>query len=422
MDFCRMFFLPLQDRNMPIPEHINIADFNYDLPADRIAQRPLSVRDASRLLVYRNREISDHQFASIDSVIPHGSLIVFNDTKVVRARLKFIKSSGGMIEIFCLEPLSSSTDLQQAFLQTASCRWNCLVGNLKKWKSEVLVKPLEEQGGWLKAERKANLGDGCFEIGFSWEPSSKTFSEILEFAGKVPLPPYIHRDSDEEDARRYQTLFATHQGSVAAPTAGLHFTQNTMESLLKRDCRVDKVTLHVGLGTFRPVSVPDIRQHSMHSEAINVGLSTLRNLRNSFDYPLIAVGTTSARTLESLYWMGVKALHHPQSEINKVEQWVPYETEPSMLPSTVESLDALILHFASRNLQELRGSTSLIIVPGYTFRLVTGLITNFHMPQSTLLLLVAAFAGDDWKDAYKHALNKGYRFLSYGDACIFLQK
>ena len=407
---------------MPIPEYINVADFNYELPADRIAQRPLSMRDASRLLVYRNGEISDNHFASIASVIPRGSLMVFNDTKVVRARLRFAKPSGGMIEIFCLEPLSSSTDLQQAFLQTASCRWNCLVGNSKKWKSEILVKPLEEQGGWLKAERKANLGDGCFEIGFSWEPSFKTFSEILEVAGKVPLPPYISRDSDEEDAGRYQTLFATHQGSVAAPTAGLHFTQNTMESLLKRDCQVDRVTLHVGLGTFRPVSVHDIRQHSMHSELITVKLSTLQNLRRSLDGPLTAVGTTSARTLESLYWLGLKAIEHPQSEINRVNQWDPYETDPSLLPTTAESLDALILHLASRSLQEMRGSTSLIIVPGYTFRLVTGLITNFHMPQSTLLLLVAAFAGNGWKDVYKHALDKGYRFLSYGDACIFLQK
>ncbi|MEI6884597.1 MAG: S-adenosylmethionine:tRNA ribosyltransferase-isomerase [Bacteroidota bacterium] len=407
---------------MPIPEYINIADFNYELPADRIAQRPLSMRDASRLLVYRNGEISDNHFASIASVIPRGSLMVFNDTKVVRARLRFAKSSGGMIEIFCLEPMTPTANLQLAFTQTFSCTWNCLVGNSKKWKDEVLIKPLGEPGTWLKAERKANLGDGCFEIGFSWEPSSKTFSEILEVAGKVPLPPYIHRDSDEDDASRYQTMFASNEGSVAAPTAGLHFTGTTIENLLKHDCRIDKVTLHVGLGTFRPVSVADIREHRMHSELINVSLSTLKNLRNSIDHPLIAVGTTSARTLESLYWMGVKALQHPQSVINKVEQWEPYETDSSFLPTTAESLDALILHLASRNLKEIWGSTCLIIVPGYKFRLVTGLVTNFHMPQSTLLLLVAAFAGNGWKDVYKHALDKGYRFLSYGDACIFLQK
>lgn len=407
---------------MPFPGHINIDDYAYDLPAESIAQRPLSVRDASRLLVYRDGQISDQQFSSIDSVIPEGSLLVFNNTKVVRARLKFDKASGGIIEIFCLEPLAPSTDLQIAFLQTSSCRWNCLVGNSKKWKDEVLVKPLEEHGGWLKAERKASLGDGCFEIAFSWDPPSKTFSAILELAGKVPLPPYIHRDSDEEDADRYQTMFATFEGSVAAPTAGLHFTPEIMERLGKRNCREERVTLHVGLGTFRPVSVSDIREHEMHSESITVSLSSLTRLRDSLGSPVIAVGTTSARTLESLYWLGVKALQHPQSLINKVEQWDPYETDPALLPATAESVDALILHLTSRNLKEIRGNTSLIILPGYTFRIINGLITNFHMPRSTLLLLIAAFAGNGWKDAYMHAIERGYRFLSYGDACIFLRK
>jgi len=401
---------------------VNITDYNYDLPADNIAQRPLGQRDASRLLVCRDGQVSDAQFSEIDKLIPAGSLLVFNDTRVVRARLKFFKASGGAVEIFCLEPLSPSSDLQLAFQQTSACRWNCLVGNSKKWKDGILMMQLPHTEGWLKAERMASLGDGCFDIAFSWSPASLTFSEVLETAGRVPLPPYIHRDPDKEDTGRYQTVYAKFEGSVAAPTAGLHFTEEILERIRDRGCREEKLTLHVGLGTFRPVSVTDIRDHRMHNEIIAVRLQTLKILRDSLSQPVIAVGTTSARTLESLYWMGVKAIAHPQSVINKVDQWDPYETDPTLLPTAAESLDALILHLESRNLDELRGSTSLIIVPGYVFRIMSGLITNFHMPQSTLLMLIAAFAGDSWKEAYAHALSKGYRFLSYGDACMFLRK
>jgi len=407
---------------MAIPSGIYISDYNYDLPADRIAQRPLGVRDASRLLVYRDGRITDSRFSGIDRLIPEGSLLVFNDTKVVRARLLFTRSTGGIIEIFCLEPVSPSTDLQLALQQGSGCTWNCLVGNSKKWKNEILIKSLDDQGGLLKAKRTASSGDGCFEIEFSWEPAYRSFSDILMAAGQVPLPPYILRDSDEEDAGRYQTVYARCEGSVAAPTAGLHFTKELLERLGKCNCREETVTLHVGLGTFRPVSVADVSEHIMHRESISVKLSTLRNLRGSLEKPVIAVGTTSARTLESLYWLGVKAKTNPQTIINQVKQWEPYEQAGSGLPTAKESLDGLITHMESLGLNEIHAVTSLIIVPGYVFRIVNGLVTNFHMPQSTLLLLIAAFAGDGWREAYKHALANSYRFLSYGDACMFLQK
>jgi len=407
---------------MILPGSINIADYTYELPADRIAQEPLQNRDASRLLVFREGQILDEKFSGIASLIPEGSTLVFNDTKVVRARLLFTKSTGGLIEIFCLEPLAPSRDLQMAFSRKGSCRWSCLVGNSKKWKTEILVKYMDDEGGWLKAERKTSLGDGCFGIGFSWEPSNLTFSEVLAAAGKVPLPPYIFREPGDEDIDRYQTVYARHEGSVAAPTAGLHFTKDILDRLKARQCAEMKVTLHVGLGTFRPVNVPDIRKHIMHREAITVDLGTLRSLRDRLDKPVIAVGTTSARTLESLYWLGVKATAHPHAETLTTDQWDPYEMNSKGLPSAEESLDALISFVEYKGLDKYQGSTSLIIVPGYRFRMVNTLVTNFHMPQSTLLLLIAAFAGDGWKDAYSHALASGYRFLSYGDACMFFGK
>ncbi|MCX6281062.1 MAG: S-adenosylmethionine:tRNA ribosyltransferase-isomerase [Bacteroidetes bacterium] len=405
---------------MELPPEINIKDYHYDLPADRIAQRPAGKRDASRLLVSRDGLITDEQFGRIASLIPEGSLLVFNDTKVVRARLLFSKSTGGEIEIFCLEPLSPTVDFQLAFQQETGCRWSCLVGNSKKWKDEALIKTLDEKGSWLKAERKSNLSDGCFEIEFSWAPSSLNFSEVLLRAGSIPLPPYINRDSDDEDAIRYQTVYAKYEGSVAAPTAGLHFSEDLLEQLGTLNCIIEKLTLHVGLGTFRPVTVANVLDHIMHSEIFNVKLSTLRSLRNQVSSPVIAVGTTSARTLESLYWLGAKVIAHPQSEINTVNQWDPYQPDDSELPRITEALDALIWYMEQSSLLEFHGSTSLIIVPGYKFRVLTGLITNFHMPRSTLLLMIAAFAGDDWKKAYSHALENGYRFLSYGDACMFL--
>ena len=407
---------------MELPVEIKITDYNYKLPADRIAQRPLQERDASRLLLWKDGRISDEHFSAVDSLIPEGSLLVFNDTKVVRARLMFAKSSGGAIEVFCLEPLSPSVDFQLAFQQGSPCRWSCLVGNKKKWKDEPLRRSLDDKGSWLMAERKSNLSDGCFEIEFSWSPSSLSFSQVLMMAGSIPLPPYIDRESDDEDVSRYQTVYAKHEGSVAAPTAGLHFTKDIFERLRKRHCREESLTLHVGLGTFRPVSVTNVRDHIMHNEPFVIKLSTLKALRNSLGSTIIAVGTTSARTLESLYWLGVKAAANPGTEIKQMNQWFPYETLDPDLPSPAEALDALILYFETKGLSEYHGSTSLIIVPAYTFRLVKGLITNFHMPQSTLLLLVAAFAGTGWKDAYTHALSNGYRFLSYGDACMFLQK
>ncbi|MEI7490384.1 MAG: S-adenosylmethionine:tRNA ribosyltransferase-isomerase [Bacteroidota bacterium] len=405
---------------MDLPKGIPITDYNYDLPADRIAQRPPGRRDASRLLVYRDGLIEDRQFSEIDGLIPEGSLVVFNDTKVVRARILFAKSTGGLVEIFCLEPLSPTVDFQLAFQQGPGCRWSCLVGNSKKWKDEPLEKNLGLNDSWLKAIRKSSLSDGCFEIEFSWAPSSLSFSDVLLMAGSIPLPPYINRESDEEDTLRYQTVYAKHEGSVAAPTAGLHFSEDILERLRTRNCIEEQLTLHVGLGTFRPVSVANVCDHIMHNESFVVKLSTLRYLRNPINTNVIAVGTTSARTLESLYWLGVEAIAHPQTEIEIVNQWDPYLTEDQGLPGKTEALDALITYMEHAGLKEFHGSTSLIIVPGYKFRVLNGLITNFHMPQSTLLLLIAAFAGDGWKTVYSHALETGFRFLSYGDACMFL--
>lgn len=408
---------------MALPEGINIRDFSYDLPSSRVAQRPLETRDASRLLVCSNDTLSDCLFSELDSLLPQGSLLVFNDTRVVRARLVFRKPGGSAVEIFCLEPVSGSvSDIQLAFSQTGTSRWNCLIGNARKWKSGKLEMDLREPGRKLMAERKGEAVDGCFEIEFSWLPASSTFSEILSEAGRVPLPPYISRPADEADEDRYQTVFARHEGSVAAPTAGLHFTPELLERIRANHCREVSLTLHVGLGTFRPVTSSDIRGHVMHNETFSVSVNTLSQLLETPARLVTAIGTTSARTLESLYWLGVKAIAHPEAENNEVLQWDPYEYPENSLPSAAEALHALLKMARRKGLNEVRGKTGLIIVPGYRFRMMGCLITNFHMPASTLLLLVAAFAGDGWKKAYEHALAKGYRFLSYGDACMFFPK
>jgi S-adenosylmethionine:tRNA ribosyltransferase-isomerase len=398
-------------------------DYRYELPGDRIAQRPLLQREASRLLVYREQTISDCIFSDLDRFLPKESLLVFNNTRVVRARLIFHKADGRLIEVFCLEPADhGQQDLQLAFSARGGCSWKCLVGNSRKWKSGTLEMYFGKPGNFIRASRTGEAEDGCFLVDFTWEPATMSFSEVLEEAGNVPLPPYIERPADETDVLSYQTMFAKYDGSVAAPTAGLHFTPGLLERIQERGIAQAAVTLHVGLGTFRPVSVSDIRDHLMHSEYFSVSLDTLRILNSYSGKTIIPVGTTSARTLESLYWLGVKAIRHPQSKIEEVSQWEPYEQEPSSLPGTGEALQALIDLMEEKGLQELRGRTGIIIVPGYNFHLAGGLITNFHMPGSTLLLMIAAMAGDGWKSVYRHALDQGYRFLSYGDACMFLPK
>jgi len=409
---------------MSAPGNIQIKDYDYPLPQSRIAQFPLEQRDGSKLLIWKEGKITASVFAKISDELPEDSILVFNDTKVIRARLIFSKNSGATIEVFCLEPLSLVTEIQASFAQTASCIWKCLVGNVKRWKDGILQKSFVLEGNHytLSAEKKENLGDGCFSITFRWEPSGLSFSEIIDRAGMVPLPPYITRPSTTLDSNRYQTIFAKHEGSVAAPTAGLHFTEPTLRILKKKNISFKNVTLHVGIGTFRPVSVEDIAAHIMHSEKVSVELSTIRDLIHDVQKPAFAVGTTSMRTLESLYWLGVKLIIDGDGRHPEIHQWDAYDPTYDRDIPYPEALSALAEYLVKTGCDRYTGGTELMIVPGYRFRIVKGMVTNFHMPQSTLLLLVAAFIGQDWKVAYEYALQHDFRFLSYGDACLFFRK
>lgn len=408
---------------MAAPGNIRIKDYYYDLPASRIAQFPLENRDESKLLIWKEGRISASEFTKIGDEIPGGSILVINDTRVIRARLIFTKNTGATIEIFCLEPISPSPDIQAAFGQTVSCTWKCLVGNVKRWNNGIIQKSFAGNGNTyvLSAEKKENLGDGCFSIAFTWQPSGVSFSEIIEHAGLVPLPPYITRESSSIDSKRYQTIFAEHEGSVAAPTAGLHFSEKTLQILEKKNITTEKVTLHVGIGTFRPVSVENIAGHMMHAEKISVALSTVRDLIRNHQRPVVAVGTTSVRTLESLYWLGVKLILGAGSG-PRLLQWDAYDPLYDRDIPPLQALSALEQYIVNTGGDSFQSSTELMIVPGYRFRIVDGMITNFHMPQSTLLLLVAAFIGPEWKNVYEYALQNEFRFLSYGDACLFFKK
>lgn len=403
------------------PKLIRIEDFDYPLSEDRIAQFPLAERDQSRLLIARNGMIFESVFSEIYRFLPSDSLLIFNDTKVIRARLIFTNPTGAKIEIFCLEPISPVTEVEAAFEQTKGCTWKCLIGNFKRWKSGFLQMTIgdETNAGILNARCIQYLGDGFFAIAFHWDPPEKPFSEILEVAGIVPLPPYIHRQTIPADAGRYQTIYATHEGSVAAPTAGLHFTDHILKKIKQHEIEFARVTLHVGIGTFRPVSTPTIRDHVMHPEKIVVSRKTVEQVLAYLDKPIIAVGTTSARIIESLYWLGLRILQNEDGENPEVLQWDPYQDtgQPAVAPR--ESLTALLSYFNRHQLKDYHGETQLMILPGYDYKLITGLITNFHIPQSTLLLLVAAMIGEDWKKIYQYALENNFRFLSYGDCCLF---
>lgn len=400
---------------MAVPENIFIKDYTYDLPAEKIALFPAEKRDASRLLVYREGRIEDRQFTHLPEEIPAGTLMVLNNTRVIEARVLFKKATGGVIELFCLEPYEQG--IEAALAATGSCRWYCLIGGASKWKpGQVLEKEVETGGPAAKLQAHyIDKSEDRFIIEFSWEPEL-SFAEVLHAAGAIPLPPYIKRTAENVDSERYQTIFNREQGSVAAPTAALHFTEEVMNELKSRGVETAYLTLHVGAGTFKPVKAEQISEHSMHSEPFSISIQTLRQLINA--PRIIAVGTTSLRTLESLYWLGVKLvegkMHGSEWELR---QWEPYSLEPSPL-SWRESLEALIKWMENNNQNELHCRTSLIIVPGYRFRSVSGLVTNFHQPQSTLLLLVAAFIGKDWRIVYDHALANDYRFLSYGDSSL----
>ncbi len=402
------------------PKDIRIEQFNYSLPNERIAKHPLPKRDSSKLLIYQQGYISDTTFNEIAPLLSPSDILILNDTKVIPARIIFHKSSGASIEVFCLEPIGFSH--QDAMIQKKQISWKCLVGGAKKWKNDELLQMTFSADGIevLLTAQKISKEAEYFVIQFHWSDSQLTFSEILQFAGEIPLPPYFNRKAEEEDIIRYQTVFAIAEGSVAAPTAGLHFTTQLFDELKKMDVQIKEITLHVGAGTFRPVSSETLEGHSMHSEIFSVEIELLKLLKDSIDNRIIVVGTTSMRTLESLYWLGVKLKTGAKftDELPTLHQWECYELNDDIdLASSIEA----ILDYCKRNgLHQFAASTSIMITPGYKFKVCRGLITNFHMPQSTLLLLVSAFVGDDWKKIYDYAMDNDFRFLSYGDSSILL--
>lgn len=403
--------------------NIRIEDYNYPLPVEQIAQFPLEVRDKSKLLLLKENVVSEDIFENIASHFPIDSLLISNETRVVHARLLFRKPSGSQIEIFCLEPIKPTNDIQLAFQQQQSCTWKCLVGNARRWKSGTLELEGEMEGTQVKlkaglAERDATT----FFIYFEWTPANLTFAQVLEHFGKIPLPPYISREATENDNNSYQTVFARNDGSVAAPTAGLHFTPEVLRSLAKKNIQTDSITLHVGAGTFKPVSSPTIGDHHMHFEQTIVPLKLLKEILHYKNKHITLVGTTSVRTLESVYWQGVKWLQNkPELPVMHIEQWDPYLNISERPVSTEDALECVIGTLEKFGLAELHGETSLMIAPGYTYHIPDAIITNFHQPKSTLLLLVAAFVGDQWKTAYTYALKSNFRFLSYGDSCLFFK-
>lgn len=399
---------------------IRIEDYNYNLPDERIAKYPLAERDASKLLRYEDGKVDEYVFRNIPELLPSGALMVFNDTKVVPARLHFQRETGAHIEIFCLEPIDPP-EYNTAFAATERCRWKCVIGNAKRWKNDVLsLYNPDNDPSVCAMGLKATLVERNGETGiveFSWQDGNP-FSRVLELCGTVPIPPYLNRETESIDTERYQTLYAHIRGSVAAPTAGLHFTQAVLDRISAKGIDCENVCLHVGAGTFLPVKSSDVAEHPMHREPFVVSLDLLKRLRGKNDKKLIAVGTTSVRTLESLYYVGVSCIEKGKPE--DVGQWVPYEREYTY--STEESLDAIISYLESHDLDELKIGTRIIIVPGFRFRLVDLLVTNFHQPESTLILLISAFVGGDWKTIYDYALGNGFRFLSYGDSSLLFRR
>lgn len=403
------------------PKHLSIAGFTYDLPPERIAKYPLEERDNSKLLVYKSGKITTSSYSSIAEFLPEGSLLVFNNTKVVEARLLFQKPTGGVIEIFCLEPDDQYTDITSAMLQKGNVKWKCLVGGASKWKHGMkLQKEVFENGKTfiVEAAIAGRLSDS-FIIELSWQPQELSFAEILHLAGFIPLPPYLHRDVEEEDKNRYQTIYAKHEGSVAAPTAGLHFTDAVFEKLAAKNIQKEFVTLHVGAGTFKPVKAETMDEHEMHAEFIDVSAETIERLVNHLDKTIVAVGTTSLRTIETLFWMGVKVTRKPESSFDEItiHQWDPYEIEQTNV-AAIDALNNLLQWMSKKGLKRILSKTQILIAPGYQLKIAKGIITNFHQPQSTLLLLVAAIVGEQWKSIYQYAMDNDFRFLSYGDGCL----
>lgn len=400
-----------------IPE-IHIEDYNYNLPDEKIAKYPLECRDGSKLLKYQNAAVEEYKFTDLPSLLPEGALMVFNDTKVVPARLHFQRSTGAHIEIFCLEPVRPN-EYVTMFAETSSCRWKCIVGNVKRWKNDTLdlYNPLND-GAIAQMALKADLIERDGEtsiVEFSWS-SGIPFSKVLELGGSVPIPPYLNRDTEDVDLERYQTLYARYRGSVAAPTAGLHFTENVLEKIRSKGISTETVCLHVGAGTFLPVKSSLVSEHTMHREPFVVTCEFIEKLIAA-EGKLVAVGTTSVRTLESLYYVGVRCLEEGMP--GDVDQWAPYSRNYQY--TLKESLRAIVNYLKSNGLAELKVGTRIIIVPGYEFKVVDVLVTNFHQPQSTLLLLISAFVKGDWKRIYEFALGHDFRFLSYGDSSVLFR-
>ncbi len=400
-------------------KEINLEDYNYDLPEERIAQFPLAQRDESKLLVFENGGIKDSVFRNIPDFIPQDSFLVFNNTKVINARLFFKKKTGAKIEIFCLEPAGNET-VEVAFARHDFSEWICLVGNASKWYGEILEKEIYVNGEdcVLFAEKLSN-DRGNFRIKFIWNRKDLSFSEVIHSAGLIPLPPYIKRRPENGDSERYQTVYADIEGSVAAPTAGLHFTKDVLEDIGRKGIGSGSVTLNVGAGTFKPIKAKNVLDHEMHFESFTVSRDFLQRLYDEAGKKIIAVGTTSVRTLESLYWMSVL---NKQNDNFVLKQWEVYEAEKEGLPDFKSAIRKLIDYLDYNNEHYLNGSTGIMIVPGYRYRTIDILITNFHMPCSSLLLLVSAFIGDDWKKVYGFALENNYRFLSYGDSSILFKQ
>jgi S-adenosylmethionine:tRNA ribosyltransferase-isomerase len=405
---------------MTTPKDIRISGYDYDLPDERIAKYPLSQRDRSKLLVYENGEIGETRFDRLAEHLPAGALLVFNNTRVIRARLPFRKETGAHVEIFCLEPVEPR-DYALAFRQTRQCTWLCLVGNLRKWKDGMLRQTVFLNGEpvHLTAERQPARGDG-HPVTFAWDHPAYTFADVLDAAGVLPIPHYLHRETEQSDLQTYQTVYSKIKGSVAAPTAGLHFTPDTLRAMDEKGIAREEITLHVGAGTFKPVRGETLGQHDMHVEHFVVQRRTVERLLRH-EAPVIAVGTTSVRTLESLYYIGAVLAENPAAAAGDllVDQWMPYGDTPRTL-SAREALQHVLDHLDRRQTDCLVAQTRLLIAPGYDFKIVRGIITNFHQPRSTLLLLVSALVGSDWRRIYDYALANGFRFLSYGDCSLLL--
>ena len=400
-------------------KHIKISEFNYPLPDERIAKFPLSNRDESKLLVYRQGEVTEDRFTSLPSYLEPGEMMVFNNTKVIQARLHFRKETGALIEVFCLEPIQPN-DYVLSFQQTQKCSWLCMVGNLKKWKEGTLKREVEVKGRTitLSATRGECRGTSHW-IDFAWDDDTLTFADVLEAVGELPIPPYLNRETQESDKQTYQTVYSKIKGSVAAPTAGLHFTERVLKSLDEHGIDREELTLHVGAGTFKPVKSEEIEGHEMHTEYISVNRRTIEKLI-AHEGKTIAVGTTSVRTIESLYYIGVLIHQNPEANQEElhVKQWMPYEPHPMLTP--VESLQGILAYLDRHGMEALHTSTQIIIAPGYEYKIVKKIVTNFHQPQSTLLLLVSAFVKGDWKKIYDYALGHDFRFLSYGDSSLLI--